>query len=86
MVSIIEAFTKDIKPLKTAPLRRPGFAAAISYCIAVVLSVLVNLLCSTLNLPSTKVPILLPIILTCVIYYQWRASAKAINAKKDSDS
>lgn len=82
MASIKDIFTKDIKPFKTAPLRRPGFSAGLSYCVATPLSILVYSLLNNLGITHVRIPIALPIILTYLIYKQWLSYAKSIHSKE----
>ena len=85
MVSFVDMFTKDVKPFKTVPLRRPGFSAGICYCTAVPLSILINTLLSSFGFPNTRIHFILPVVLTYIFYREWVSYAKRISSKKNSD-
>jgi len=72
---------KKIKFLKTTPLRNRRLSTALSFCIALPLSLLIYSVLNALEITHVRVPIALPLGLTYIIYRQWLVYAKTEEAK-----
>lgn len=72
---------KKIKFLKTTPLRNPRLSTALSFCIALPLSLLIYSVLNALEITHVRAPIALPLGLTYIIYRQWLVYAKTEEAK-----
>lgn len=72
---------KKINFLKTTPLRNPRLSTALSFCIALPLSLLIYSVLNALEITHVRVPIALPLGLTYIIYRQWLVYAKTEEAK-----
>lgn len=82
MTSIKDIFTKDVKPLRTSPLRRPGFCVGLSFVVSQFLSIMTYGFLHKLGLLEVKAPLVLPIALTWIIYNRWRRYAELASEKE----
>lgn len=76
IISIKELFTKDVKPFKTIPLRKPALSVGICYCVAATASLLIYTILNAFEITHIRFPIVLPLGLTYLIYRQWFSYAE----------